>query len=68
MLKQTLTTFLPNIVTKSKDYISTLKALESLIIANVPISERPKDVSTECNVSAMKDYVKRLKLDVIFKH
>lgn len=64
MFKQTTKTFLPQITFKNRDYNSTLKALETLIIANVPVSERPKDVSTESNVSAMKDYVKRIQLDV----
>jgi hypothetical protein len=64
MLKKTVTSFWPQVSTKTRDYAETLRALESLIVSNVPRSDRPKDVTNESNVDAMTDYLKRLSIDV----
>lgn len=54
----------------SKDFRSTLMALESLIFPSssaVPLGMnqmKPTDVSISMNVIAMKDYIKRVNLDV----
>lgn len=64
MLKKTVTSFWPQVSVKTRDYASTLLALESLIVTSVPKPDRPRDVTNETNVEAMHDYLKRLSIDV----